>query len=158
MMNWIRENMLELVGAVTVILLSYIIGNHMTTASVADWYEGLVKPALYPPHLVWFLVGLFLNYSFGRAIVKVWKTRAENGLLLFVFIVQALINLVGLNYIISMQCASCFFYGILAGWTGSLAILYLARKNKEVFGLIYPYTIWTTFAAYLYYQIAFVLN
>lgn len=156
MMNWIRKNMLELAGAFTVILLSYL-GNYMTPASVADWYEGLVKPAFYPPHFVWTLVGLFLNYSFGVAIVKVWKMRAENKLLLFVFIIQGLINLVLIPYSKTTLCPHCLLKGILVGWTGSLVILYLVRKNKELFGLIYPYTIWTTFVAYLYYQIAFVL-
>lgn len=116
------------------------------------WYDGLIKPPLTPPDVVFPIVWAVLYALMTIAACVVWlkeQDSATEGWLRFYF-VQLLFN----------AAWTVFFFGYHAiplAFTDGLVLAYMVlglsisgfEIRRSVFYLMFPYFLWTAFVLYI---------
>lgn len=119
------------------------------------WFAGLVKPAIYPPPMVFGIVwsALFVLIGVALAMVASAWGAAGRGLALIVFAVHFLITQSWSAVFFGMQDMQLGLVVIGAGVVSLAVALPLVFRVRRVAGLLLlPYLAWLCFAAALNYQ------
>ena len=156
-----KTNYLKLAVSIIISHAAGIIGSIFTSPSIPTWYAGLQKPFFSPPNWAFAPAWLTLYTLMGIALYLVWmkgtkKKAVRTGMTLFG--VQ-----LGLNALWSI-----IFFGLRNPMLAFLEIIILIAaisltmiKFREIdiraYYLMWPYVLWTTFAAFLNYNI-WILN
>ena len=137
------------------VLLGFLVGRISGSVPGEPWFDGLVKPAIYPPPATFGIVWSILYAVMGFALALVgsaWGARGR-GAAITVFVVQFLVNLAW----------SPVFFGAHR-ITGGLIVLALLdvlvvvtvvlfwRVRKLAAVLLLPYLAWILFATALNYE------
>lgn len=156
----LKKKIVALLLAVLVCQGAGLAGAVFTAPSIPAWYQFLEKPALTPPDWVFGPVWTLLYLLMGIALYLVWekkKNQVRKKALIFFFIQLALNVLWSLLFFGARQP----IFGLLEifGLWGSivLTIFFFSRVSRLAARLLLPYLAWTSFAAWLNWQIV-VLN
>jgi tryptophan-rich sensory protein len=146
--------------------LAGAVGSLFTAPAIPGWYSGLIKPAINPPAWIFGPVWTILFALMGVAAWIVWEkgNRPERGLwpdlgtkegtALAVFISQLALNILWSIIFFGWHAPGAAFAEIIFLWLAIAAtILAFWRVSKKAAGLLVPYLIWVSFAAYLNYLI-----
>jgi len=127
------------------------------TNTTSEWYQGLVKPALQPPGLVfaivWTILYTLIAISLSLVAVRddtpkqtLWL-HAANGVLnvLWSYTFFTLHNPGGALFLLFVLIA-----------VGILLYANVRKTNAPAAYLLIPYLVWLAFALYLNYEIAFL--
>lgn len=155
------NNTLKLIIAIVVSELAGIIGSVFTTPSIADWYVGIVKPALNPPAWVFGPVWTTLFALMGISAFLIWKKGLEHKdvkIALGIFIGQLVFNTLWSIIFFGLHSPAGAFFELIILWLAILAtIISFAKISRPAAWLLLPYILWVSFAMYLNYAI-WVLN
>ncbi len=151
------NNTFKLIIAIVVSELAGIIGSVFTTPSIADWYAGIVKPALNPPAWVSGPVWTTLFALMGIAAFLVWKKgldRRDVKIALGIFLGQLVLNTLWSIIFFGLHSPGGALVEIVFLWLAILAtIIAFAKISKPAAWLLVPYILWVSFAGYLNYSI-----
>ena len=147
-----RGDLPALIGFVAGCLVIAGVGGAVTSLTVDDWYQTLVKPSFNPPDGVFAPVWTTLYVMMGVAAWRVWRRReaSTRGRALVFFGVQ-----LGLNLLWSV-----LFFGLMLVGAALVEIVVLlaaiiattvafARIDRPAAWLMMPYAAWVTFALVL---------
>ncbi|NBC35138.1 tryptophan-rich sensory protein [Novosphingobium sp. FSY-8] len=143
-----------------VMLLGFLSGRLAGSAADNPWFAALVKPALYPPPIVFPLVWSVLYLMMGVALAIVIAARAApgRGLAVMLFITQLLLNLVWSPLFFGGHQIGASLSLLLAIAVGIAATMALFGRVRPVAAwLMAPYLAWVLFAGVLTWQLL-VLN
>jgi tryptophan-rich sensory protein len=147
------NNTLKLIISVGVSELAGIIGSIFTTPSIAGWYAGIVKPDINPPSWVFGPVWTTLFVLMGIAAFLVWKKgldRRDVKIALGIFIGQLILNTLWSIIFFGLHSPVGALIEIIFLWFSILiTIIYFSKISKLAAGLLIPYILWVSFAAYL---------
>ena len=132
------------------------IGSWVTSGGM-DWYKTINLPSFTPPGQIIGIAWTIIFILSAISVLIVWNRFPRDNhskWIIELFIVNAFLNV----------SWSCFFFGLhLLGWSifGAaflfLSVLLLIFLIRPIFRfaavLLYPYAIWTAFAAYLTYAV-----
>jgi tryptophan-rich sensory protein len=139
-------------------------GAVFTARGLASWYGTLQRPALAPPNWVFGPVWTTLFALMGIAVWLVWRRvsspRYERR-------AQIALGVFGVHFVANLGWSAAFF-GLQSVALGlAVIVLLLAlilitmwafdQVDRRASVLLFPYLLWTTFAAYLNYRF-WVLN
>lgn len=132
-----------------------VIGGSMT--QIGPWYEGLAKPALNPPNWL-FAPAWTLIYALAViAAATGWRaaeTTRDRAWLVSLFLMNAVFNILWSALFFMFKRPDWALAEVATLWLSVLAlILLLARFSKLASGVLVPYLLWVSFAAYLNYGI-----
>ncbi|HUT39042.1 MAG TPA: TspO/MBR family protein [Methanoregula sp.] len=155
------KKILLFVIAMSICLLAGFIGSYYTTPEIPTWYASLQKPDLTPPPWIFAPVWTVLYIFMGLSLYWILESginipEAKLGLILFIF--QLVLN-VGWSFLFFALHTTFFsFLIIVMLWAVLLCtIVQVYRVSIPAAGLLIPYIIWISFAAYLNYAIL-ILN
>ena len=155
-----RRYAFGLIISVAVCFLAAGIGAWVTAASVNSWYLGINKPPWNPPDWIFGPVWSALYLMMAISAWLVWKTAEsqKTRVALSCFALQLLLNVFWSILFFGLQQPGWAAIEIVGLWVSiAVTILLFSRQSKLAAGLLVPYLLWVTFAAYLNYTI-WVLN
>jgi tryptophan-rich sensory protein len=138
-------------------------GAVFTASGLERWYGTLRKPALAPPNLVFGPVWTTLFALMGAAAWLVWRelpgpNAAAARRALWVFAGHFVLNVGWSAAFFGARSIGAGLVVIVALWFAILATIWtFDRVDRRAAGLLVPYLLWVTFAAYLNYAF-WVLN
>ena len=153
------NNFLRLVIAMAVSGAAGIIGSVVTTPAISSgWYASLARPALNPPAWVFGPVWTTLYALMGIALWLVWKDTGADPKAkrraLILFSIQLVLNALWPIIFFGFKFIGGGLREILALFVAILlTIIAFAKVSKPAAGLLVPYILWVSFAAYLNYSI-----
>lgn len=125
------------------------------------WYRGLEKSALTPPDWAFGPAWTLIYALAVAAAVGGWRaseTRRDQAWLLSLFFVNAVLNVAWSGLFFTLRRPDWALAEVVTLWLSVLAlIVFLAPRSRRASGLLLPYLLWVTFAAYLNYRVV-VLN
>jgi len=147
------RSLLTLVVAIAVPLLAGGIGGIVTAQAIPTWYQQLEKPAWNPPNWLFGPVWTALYISMGIAAWLVWRQGWEVPrvrIALGVFAVQLLFNLLWSLIFFGWQWTGLALLEITLLWAlvGITSLRFFSLKPLAGL-LMFPYWLWTSFAAVL---------
>ena len=124
--------------------------------SPGEWYASLVKPTFTPPGwiigLVWFVLYTFM----GIAAWRVWRQGGFTGArrALTLFLVQLALNAAWTYIFFGLQSPGLALAEIMLLW-GLILLTIMAFWKVDLVagGLMLPYWLWVSFAAFLNFSI-----
>lgn len=129
-----------------------ILGALFTTTGVGSWYQGLVKPSWNPPNWIFGPVWTTLYTLMGIAAFLVWKTPASliRTQALYLYAAQLILNIIWSFAFFGLESPNMGVYIILP----LLILIVLTTMrffalSKVAGGLMIPYILWVSFAAWL---------
>jgi tryptophan-rich sensory protein len=129
-----------------------ILGALFTTTGVGSWYQGLVKPSWNPPNWIFGPVWTTLYTLMGIAAFLVWKTPASpmRTQALYLYAAQLILNTIWSFAFFGLESPNMGVYIIFP----LLILIVLATMrffalSKIAGGLMIPYILWVSFAAWL---------
>lgn len=147
----------KLIVAIVICELAGIIGSVFTAPSIADWYAGLVKPALNPPAWVFAPVWTTLFALMGVAAFIIWRKglkRKDVKIALGIFAGQLALNTLWSIIFFGTHNPGGALVEIIFLWLAILAtIIAFAKISKPAAWLLLPYILWVSFAVYLNFAI-----
>ena len=139
---------------VPVIVLLGILSSQLGNPN-SQWFQGLVKPAIYPPPATFGIVWIVLYVLMGLALALVCGARgaAGRGVAVGMFGIQLLLNLAWSPLFFGMHRISQALYLLLALDLAVLATTALFWRVRPRAGLLLlPYFAWVCFATVLNWQ------
>lgn len=131
------------------------IGGAMT--DIGPWYDRLAKPQWNPPNWL-FAPAWTLIYAFAViAAVAGWRAARnsrDRAWLISLFFINAVLNVLWSFLFFSVKRPDWALAEVATLWVSVLAlILFFSRFSKLASGVLIPYLIWVSFAAYLNFKI-----
>ncbi|MFH1696659.1 MAG: TspO/MBR family protein [Candidatus Diapherotrites archaeon] len=146
----------RLIAAVVLCQLAGIIGAIFTTQAIGTWYAELARPEFAPPNWIFAPVWTVLFLLMGIALFIVWekyKAGAEAKPALSIFGAQLALNVLWSVLFFGLQSPALAFAEIILLWLAIAATIALFYKiSKPAAGLMVPYILWVSFAAFLNYS------
>ena len=145
-----------LVVSIAVCFLAAAIGGYATASSVDGWYADLVKPSWNPPNWIFGPVWSTLYLMMAIAAWLVWKNKGfeKSKIALGWFVYQLLLNLLWSLLFFGLEQTGWAVVEIVALWTAiAITIVLFYQHSKLAAGLLVPYLLWVSFAAFLNYTI-----
>lgn len=141
-----------LITVPVVVVLGLASGWASGSGADGEWFDALVKPAIYPPAFVFGVVWtiLYVLMGFALAFVLAAPVNPFKRLAVMVFAVQLLINLLWSPIFFGAHLIGFAFF-----WIALLIVLvlatmaYFARISRTAMLLLVPYLAWIAFAAVL---------
>jgi tryptophan-rich sensory protein len=150
-------NFFKLVIAIAISELAGILGTVFTSSSIPTWYATLQKPSFNPPNWIFGPVWTMLFLLMGIALFLVWQKgthRKEVKLATIIFGTQLVLNTFWSIIFFGLQSPRYAFVEIIFLWIAIVAtIITFYKISKPAAGLLVPYILWVSFAAYLNYTI-----
>jgi len=151
-----KRSAVALVGFLLLSLSAGAIGGIATAGSIGGWYQTIAKPDWNPPGWVFGPVWTTLYLMMGVAVWTIWR-QAEPGkkaLPLALFSVQLALNALWSFVFFAWHEIGWALAEILVLWMAIAAtIASFSRVSKLAAGLLIPYLLWVSFAAFLTYTI-----
>ena len=161
-MTWSRFSEISQLAAAIILCqgVGYI-GSLFTRPAIPGWYAGLARPALTPPGWVFAPVWITLYLLMGVALYLVWRQGLSTSGVkpaLLAFGVQLALNALWSWLFFGMRSPLAGLVDIVLLWLAIIVCMVLfLRVSAAAFGLLVPYILWVSFAAWLNYGIL-VLN
>ncbi len=119
------------------------------------WFDGLVKPVLFPPPatfgIVWSVIYIMMGLSLAM-IITAWGA-AGRGLAFFVFAVQLILNLAWSPVFFGAHQMSWALWLLVAMDVAvAITLVLFARVRRRAAMLLLPYLLWILFATVLNWQ------
>lgn len=153
----IQSQLIGMVVSIAVCFLAAGIGGMATAGSVdSEWFVGLQKPTWNPPNWLFGPVWTALYFMMSIAAWLVWRQSGFAGS-------KPALGWFAFHLILNVMWSVLFFGWQQPGWAAveivllwitivvSMALFY--RHSKLAAGLLIPYLLWVTFAAFLNYRI-----
>jgi tryptophan-rich sensory protein len=138
-----------------VLLLGFLSGAVAGSAANNPWFDGLVKPAVYPPPATFGIVWTILYALMGLTaamVASAWGARGR-GIALIVFAVQLALNLAWSPVFFGMHQMKNALYLLFAIDLAVLTTVVLFWRVRPRAGvLLLPYLAWVCFATFLNWQ------
>lgn len=134
------------------VLLGFLSGKASVSGPENPWFAALVKPAAYPPPLVFPIVWSALYVMMGLALAMVLAARGAGGrgLAVAMFAVQLVLNLIWSPVFFGAHRITGGLVVIVLLDLALIATIVLFRKVRPVAALLLlPYLAWVLFATYL---------
>jgi tryptophan-rich sensory protein len=137
--------------AAGIALLVALVGGLMT--DIGPWYASLAKPAWQPPNWLfgpaWTLI-YALAVAAGSLAWFASDTRTKRQNLLIVFFLNALLNVGWSLLFFRLRRPDLALVEVAFLWSSIVLLIYVCvRRRKLAGGLLLPYLLWVTFAAFL---------
>lgn len=137
------------------LLLGFLAGVVVQSGPLDPWFNGLVKPAIYPPPATFGIIWSILYAMMGFALALVcaaWGARGR-GLAVFVFILQLAVNLAWTPVFFGLRDiqAALVVIGVLDALVLVTMVLFW-RVRRLAAALLLPYLAWILFATALNWQ------
>lgn len=138
-----------------ILVLGFLSGALSGSGAANPWFEGLVKPALYPPPATFGIVWSLLYLLMGLALAMVITARgaAARGPAIAVFVVQLVLNLAWSPMFFALhriEAALMLMGAIDVAVLATVALFYRVRPLAAL--LLLPYLGWVCFATVLNWQ------
>lgn len=148
MKHFIKNYLAEMVGGLVCLCIGLFSG---CTATVTDyqWYDNLNKPFFNPPQWVFAPVWTMLYIMLGIFGVILWKKRQAYFKVLCLFIVHLFSNFIWFTLFFHYHSLTHSLVDIIFIWLSLIIIIYFLYKEKTMILLLFPYTLWVTFALLL---------
>ncbi|MBV0922713.1 tryptophan-rich sensory protein [Halomicroarcula limicola] len=147
----------DLPGALLAVVLVNLVGAAPAALGGPDsaWFQGLTKPAIYPPSWAFGVVWTLLFTLMGVALYLVWRAEAsrERRVALGLFVAQMAFNVAWTPVFFQAQnlaLALAVIGALLALLVPTIAAF--RRVDRRAGYLLVPYLLWVTFAAVLNYR------
>lgn len=137
------------------VILVGVVGSTFTFNGMTWYNEVLIKPtALTPPDWVFSVAWTIIFIGLAASGMIVWHKTKEPCNALFLFIVNALLN-VGWSYLFfQVHLIEVAFVEMILLEISIIALCWFSWKNSKWAGLLLlPYTLWVAFATVLTYTI-----
>jgi benzodiazapine receptor len=155
------NKIVKLIAAILVCQITGFIGSFFTIPSIPTWYASIQKPAFTPPNWVFAPVWTTLFLLMGISLYLIWEKGLERKELKFavsVFVIQLALNVIWSVLFFGLQSPFLAFVEIVFLWIAILVnIIVFYRISKLAGGLLVPYILWVSVAAYLNYSV-WILN
>jgi len=137
------------------LLLGFLSGVVVQTGPLNPWFNGLVKPAIYPPPATFGIVWTILYAMMGFALALVcaaWGARGR-GIAITAFILQLIVNLAWTPVFFGMRDiqGALVVIGVLDVLV-LITIVLFWRVRRLATVLLLPYLAWILFATALNWQ------
>ena len=145
-----------LIAWIGICFLAGAIGGLATTSSVTGWYAEINKPAWNPPGWIFGPVWSTLYLMMGVSSWLVWKNSSfqESKLALGWFVFHLLLNVLWSIVFFGLRQPGWAMVEIVVLWISIvIAIALFYRHSKLAAGLLVPYWLWVSFAAFLNFTI-----
>lgn len=152
MKSTFKKYQAEIVGSLLCLLLGLLSG-YSVNASDPFWYVNLNKPSFNPPAWIFGPAWTVLYLMMGAALGKLWKDKANNKLLITLFIIQFIFNLAWSPLFFYFHRIDWALADIDALWLSLFIFMIAARHHRSVFLLCLPYLLWVSFATFLNFSI-----
>jgi len=152
----IEEKILRIVCAVVVSAAALALAAAFVETDTA-WYQALQKPEFQPPPIV-FSIGWALLYAlFAASLALVSQACDKPKKVHFLYFAVFVLNALWTYCFFQQEKAAAAVFLLLITIISAL-ILFLSvySMNKTAAYLLIPYLLWTAFALYLNYEIAFL--
>jgi translocator protein len=129
------------------------VGSHQPPG---EWYAGLAKPGFTPPGWVIGLVWLILYTTMAVAAWRVWRPGGFAGAraALTLFLIQLVLNAAWTYVFFGLHSPGLALVEIMLLWAAILlTLLAFRKKDRAAAGLMLPYWLWVSFAAWLNFSI-----
>lgn len=143
---------------IIIFLIVYAAAFIASLFKVDTWYQNLKKPEFTPPDYLFSIIWNVLFFIFALAIVLLWKEKHERPHITILFGTNLLLMILWTLFFFGLHRPDFAFFEILLlilSTLGTMLYAYNIRKITTLFLL--PYLLWILFAAYLNFQIAFIL-
>lgn len=142
--------------SITICFSAAFLGSMATNASVDNWYTEINKPQWNPPNWIFAPVWTALFLMMAVAAWLIWKqsgfTRSK--MALGAFGVQLVLNVLWSVIFFGLQQAGWACVEIAVLWIAIAVTIYLFyRHSKLAAGLMVPYLMWVSFAAFLNFTV-----
>lgn len=148
-----RNDWITLLAAISTMFIAGAIGSLTTTPNIDTWYQTLQLPPLAPPEWLFAPVWISLYIIIGISTWLVWRgcgDRRYRRFALGLFVVQAVLNALWSVIFFGMQEPGLAFVEIALLWGIIAAMIVTYREVSQLAaGLLAPYILWVSFAAYL---------
>ncbi len=137
------------------LVLGFFSGQAAGSGPGNPWFDGLVKPSIYPPPQAFGIVWSILYAMMGVALAMILAARgaAGRGLATVAFIIQLAINLSWSPVFFAMHQITAAFWITVAMIVTITITLVLFWRIRPVAGiLLLPYLAWVCFACFLTYE------
>jgi translocator protein len=154
---FMKKVSIKIVMAVVLCLAVGGLSGALTASAIQDYYLTLNKPSWNPPNWIFGPVWTTLYVCMGVAFGLVWHKGAHNSVKL-VFGLQLAANFMWSIIFFKWQSIGGALAEIVLLWGLILACIISFRPySKWAVGLMIPYLLWVSFAAFLNYAI-FTIN
>jgi translocator protein len=157
-MEKIRLNELpRLILCIIICQLAGVAGSVFTSSSVATWFPTLITPSYAPPGWVIGVVWTILFTLMGISLFLVWREGLEKPdvkMALYIFAAQLVVNILWSWAFFGLQSPLAGLAVIAVLWV--LILLNIVKFwpiSKWAGGLLVPYILWVSFAAFLNFTI-----
>jgi len=122
-----------------------------------DWYQGLIKPALQPPGIVFGIVWTVLYILIAVSISLVAVQPDTPKTTLWLHAANGVLNVLwSYTFFTLHNPGGALFVLFLLIIVGILLYASVRKTNATAAYLLIPYLVWLAFALYLNYEIAFL--
>lgn len=130
----------------------------LTVTGVSSWYTTINKPTWNPPNWIFGPVWTVLYLLMGASFALAWHKGGQEGRkMMFLFLVQFLLNLIWSPVFFYFHYIGLAFFIIAIIWVIILLTIFAAGKVKPVAAwLLVPYISWVSFAMILNGTIMFL--
>ncbi|MFM2371559.1 MAG: hypothetical protein RIS85_1281 [Pseudomonadota bacterium] len=138
------------------LVLGFFSGQAAGSGPGNPWFDGLVKPGIYPPPIAFPVVWTTLYVLMGIALAMILSARgaAGRGLATAVFVVQLALNLSWSPVFFAMHQITAAVWIAVAMAVAILITLILFWRIRPVAGmLLLPYFAWVCFASVLTFEV-----
>ena len=146
------QDVLGLIGFLSLCFGAAALGSLLTAPSLGDWYARLPKPTWTPPNWLFAPVWSLLYASMAVAAWLVWRSRAESAKrsALRLFVLQLALNVAWTGLFFAARRPGLAFVEISLLWTAILATIGAFWRVRPLCGaILVPYLAWVSFAAAL---------
>lgn len=138
------------------LVLGFFSGQAAGSGPGNPWFDGLVKPTIYPPPIAFPVVWSALYVLMGISLAMILSARgaAGRGLAVTAFVVQLALNLAWSPTFFAMHQITAAFWIAVAMAVAILITMILFWRIRPVAGmLLLPYLAWVCFASVLTFEI-----
>lgn len=138
-----------------VVLLGFLSGQVAGNGPGNVWFDALVKPAIYPPPVLFGIVWSILYVMIGLAAAMIAAARGAQGrgLALVAFVIQLLLNLAWSPLFFGAhQMSAALVVMFVLDVAVAITLLLFVRIRPLAGWLMGPYLAWVLFATLLNYQ------
>lgn len=150
-----QEKILRIILAVVLSAAALALASAFTDTDTA-WYQGLQKPELQPPPLVFGIVWTVLYALFAASLAIVWNKKAPAKTLLL-YLAMGVLNALWTYVFFTQENATGAVFVLLIIILVTLCLFLCVYDISQTAAyLLIPYMVCITFALYLNYEIAFL--
>jgi translocator protein len=157
-MEKIRLNELpRLILCIIICQLAGVAGSFFTMSSVTNWFPTLIKPSYTPPGWVIGVIWTILFTLMGISLFLVWREGLEKPdvkMALYIFAAQLVVNILWSWAFFGLQSPLAGLAVIAVLWV--LILLTIVKFwpiSKWAGGLLLPYILWVSIAAFFNFSI-----